>query len=126
VSTCAELDDMSVRVNGRKQPNGSAWTEVVLAMAVVAVVLQLWPSLGKSVIAIADVRSWSRIAWFSANAVIVLTLIGVRFSPGLYARWQERRENVARTAAVAANRREPQQKKEALKRIADGRKNRMY
>lgn len=70
--------------------HGKAWVELVLVVAVVALGMQLMPSVQQQVVGILDVRSWSRDTWMFANvAVLVILLLG-QFGPGLADRWRRR------------------------------------
>ncbi|HMP06299.1 MAG TPA: hypothetical protein PJ982_08125, partial [Lacipirellulaceae bacterium] len=60
----------------------SGLLEALLALAVVALVLQLFPSLGYGLLRAVDVRQWSRGAWLGLNVAVVFGLFVVRFGPG--------------------------------------------
>ena len=53
--------------------------EPLLAVAVVALLCQVFPSLWASFVSAVDVRGWSRADWLSANVVVLAGLVGLRF-----------------------------------------------
>jgi hypothetical protein len=57
---------------------GFAWLELLLVLAVVALLLQLFPSLWTAVLWTLDVRNWSRTVWFAETWVVLGMLVGVR------------------------------------------------
>ena len=59
------------------------WLEVSLFAALVAFVFQLFPSLGRQLLAVADFRTWSPAMWFGSNLAAVAILVAVRFGPSL-------------------------------------------
>ena len=107
-------------------PRRSLALEWLLALAFVAMILQLYPSLGRFILWAIDLRNWSSGVWFGLNAVIALALLGVRFVPSVYADWRNRRRRLAVEAAEAARRQLLKDEREALQRIARSRKNRIY
>ena len=56
-----------------------AWLEVLLALTILALSLQLFPSVWWNVVAAVDLRNWSRGDWLGLNVAIVLTLVAIRF-----------------------------------------------
>jgi hypothetical protein len=65
---------------------GLAWLELLLVLAVIALVFQLFPSLWFRFISALDVRNWSRLTWFAVNFMVLAALIGVRY-------WQQKQAN---------------------------------
>ncbi|MEX2167716.1 MAG: hypothetical protein WD851_00270 [Pirellulales bacterium] len=59
--------------------SGFAWLELLLVLALVAVLFQAFPSLWFTFLSAADVRSWSRDAWIGLNVAAVLVLFAIRF-----------------------------------------------
>lgn len=82
---------------------GFAWPELLLALAAIALVLQLFPSLATTLLAALDFRAWPRGTWFAANVLVLIGLVGVRFGPELYADWQARRRRLRGTTHAAAD-----------------------
>ena len=70
--------------------SGIAWLELLLGLAVLALLLQLFPAA----INIVDVRTWTRVHWFVFNAAAVVALLVARFGPGLLGDWREHRLEV--------------------------------
>jgi hypothetical protein len=93
----------------RQNRNGVGWLELLLVLAVLALVFQVFPSLWFNLLWAMDVRNWSRTAWFAVNVAVLLFLFGVRFVPDLVNNWQERRTRNAADSTIA-------EKRKALKR----------
>jgi len=62
---------------------GFASLELLLVIAILAVLFQLFPSLWFSLAWAVDFRNWSRGGWLVANIVVVVALCAVRFRPEL-------------------------------------------
>ena len=65
------------------QFTGRPWLEIVLATSVVALAIQLFPSLGTLILRGIDVRNWSRATFFLANLAVLVVLLSVRYFPGV-------------------------------------------
>ena len=63
----------------RSNCSGFAWLEVLLVLALVAVLFQMFPALWLAVVWSVDVRNWSRDAWIGLNVAAVLVLFAIRF-----------------------------------------------
>ena len=59
--------------------------ELVLVLASIALLFQLFPSLWFNLVTIIDIRKWPHGTWISVNVVILL--FRVRFGPELSAEW---------------------------------------
>ena len=65
---------------------GIAWPELLLALAIVALVLQLLPSdAGRKSLELLDIRTWTTSTWFFANALLFASMFIIRFGPALRA-----------------------------------------
>jgi hypothetical protein len=87
---------------------GYAWPELLLALAIVALVLQLYPSLWFRALWALDVRNWSQAAWLYFNIAIIFVLVGMRFGPELMAdlrrqKWAALKRLGARRARTGGN-----------------------
>lgn len=102
------------------------WLEVALAASVILLVLQLWPSLARTLLYAIDFRHWPRTAWFFGNAVLVALLCGVRFGPDLVAGWQERRDRRGEELAKRAEALAKKEHREEIARIRESRKRRRF
>lgn len=60
---------------------GGVWLELLLVLAVVGLVLQLFPSVAQRIVETLDFRYWSRWTWFVANISVLLLLLVVRLGP---------------------------------------------
>jgi hypothetical protein len=81
--------------SGPQTRSGFALLELLLILAVLTLVLQLFPSIGKVFLALVDVRRWPRTVWFLANIGIVFIFLGWRFGPALLNDWRQWRARVA-------------------------------
>ena len=88
----------------RPQRNAFAWLELLLVLAIVALVLQLFPAIWWRLVGIVDVRNWSRWTWFFVNVTVVGLLIAVRLAP-------EMSEAIARRRAEKAKRYQQEERK---------------
>jgi hypothetical protein len=100
--------------------------EWLLVAAVVALVLQVFPSLWFGLLWLADMRHWPRAAWLGLNAAIILGLFALRFGPGLIDDWRRRRERLAAQREKQAAQRAAKEQRETLEQIKQGRRRRMY
>jgi hypothetical protein len=100
--------------------------EALLVAAVVALALQLFPTLWFGLLRLADVRHWTRSAWLGLNAAIILGLFALRFGPGLIDDWRRRRERLAAQREKQAAQRAAKEQRETLEQIKQGRRRRMY
>lgn len=60
---------------------GIAWLELLLAIAAVVLLLQLFPGVAMAVVAVLDVRTWTSWGWFAACAVFCVALCVIRYGP---------------------------------------------
>lgn len=102
--------------------NGLASLELLLAIAIAALLIQcfpvLWPLL--------DVRNWSRTIWFVANLVVLLVLLTVRFLPNMLEDLREMRIQRTTDRAKAEKARILKEQKEATERLQRSRSRRLY
>lgn len=70
---------------------GFARLELVLVLACLALLFQVFPGLWWDLWAALDFRTWSRGTWFALNLLVLLSLFGIRFGPALYADWRNHR-----------------------------------
>jgi hypothetical protein len=62
---------------------GFAWLEVLVALALLALSVQFFPSLFKQLFRLADIRQWPTYLWIVINGIIILALTCIRFGPNL-------------------------------------------
>ncbi|TWU00437.1 hypothetical protein Pla108_13880 [Botrimarina colliarenosi] len=60
---------------------GFAWLELLLALAIVSLLLQLFNVSATRLYTAMDMRTWSGGVWFLAFALVFVVLCGVRFGP---------------------------------------------
>jgi hypothetical protein len=101
---------------------GFAWFELLLALCLLSLILQLAPFL----IVHADFRQWSHTTWCWTNFAAVIVLIGIRFVPGIIkdymAGFEARDAEKKRTQAALALKNE----RETLEKMKQSRRRRMY
>ncbi|TWT37165.1 hypothetical protein KOR34_21120 [Posidoniimonas corsicana] len=76
------------RRNARDTRAGIGKLELLLVLAILSLMLQLFPSLWGSFLFAIDTRNWSRSAWLLLNGLIILGLVGIRLGPELVAGWR--------------------------------------
>lgn len=108
-----------------KQRHGAILLDVLLVLAFVILILQLWPSFGVDLLRRLDARSWSRTTWFMVNLGILGVLLTIRYSPQMLIDWHDwRKQRVVRQQKAEAKRR-AKKEREAIERIIEGRKRRI-
>lgn len=100
--------------------------ELLLALALVLLLFQLFPSLWTGTLWALDVRNWPRTVWFAMNWIVLLTLAAIRFGPDLYNEWQERQKRRATERAMERKQQELKEQREMLERLKRGRERRIY
>lgn len=83
------------RVAGRRRRTGAAWLEVLLVLAFLALLFQVFPGLWELLWHALDVRRWSSATWMALNVIVLVALFGVRFGPDVIAHVRERRKRLA-------------------------------
>ena len=96
--------------------------EVLLAVAGLALLLQLFPSL----LQLVDVRNWSRNTWMLVNVLAVLGLIAYRFAPEVWKSLREQKKNATLKREKNEKQKALQEQREAIERMKEARSRRMY
>jgi hypothetical protein len=65
---------------------------LLLALAGLALMLQVFPSAFPLIFGTLDVRNWPRTAVFWLNWLVLVALVAIRFVPVLVREWRGRRE----------------------------------
>ena len=81
-----------VRCSPLQRRTGAAWLEILLVLAFLSLLFQVFPSLWMLLWQAFDVRQWSRTTWMTLNDVVLVALFGVRFIPEALANLRERRQ----------------------------------
>ena len=105
---------------------GVAWLELLLLLAALALLLQLWPALGAQFLRALDIRNWSSSIKFLANLGFVLVLVGIRFGPDFLRDWRERRVRITAERAITDKAVKLKAEREAIERMQQSRRRRMY
>jgi hypothetical protein len=58
---------------------GFAWLEWLLLLAVLALLVQLFPAMWDALRRALDVRGWSRDVWVLLNVLVLVALVAIRF-----------------------------------------------
>ncbi len=106
--------------------SGFAWLELLLGLAAIFLLLQMFPSLFQKLIWAVDLRNWSQLTFFLANIGVVLFLVSVRFGPSLAEDWRKRKERLTKEHAKAEKSQELKKQKEIVERMKAGRRRRIY
>lgn len=110
----------------RPDRSGFAWLEAVLFLAVLILLLQLAPEIGKTLIWIVDVRNWPRTMWFAANLAILCVLVAVRFGPQLFQDWQMRRARLIAEQTEQQKQQGLKIQRKSLERMKQAHRRRIY
>lgn len=65
--------------------------EVLLAVASLVLIWQLFPSFVNRTIVALNVMRWTASAWLALNAFAIASLMGVRYGPSVVKAWREYR-----------------------------------
>jgi hypothetical protein len=109
-----------------RKSSGFAWAELGLALAVIALVFQLVPSLWTGTLRAFNIANWSRIVWFAANCLVLFALIAIRFGPDLYTDWKKRRQRLSAARERKEKLQESQQQRLLRTRMKEALKRRVY
>jgi thiol:disulfide interchange protein len=114
---------MTSRISPRA---GSAVLELLLALAVLALVFQLFPSLWFAMLWATDVRNWPRNIWFAATWMVLIALLAIRIGPDVYHDWWQRRMRSAVEQAQKEKQMRLKQEREMLAQRMEAMKRRVY
>jgi len=121
--------------------SGFAWLELLLGIAAIFLLFQLFPSMLSKLFWVVDVliakllwavdpRNWSQLTFFLVNVAVVILLTSVRFGPnGIkngIADWKERQKRIAKERTKAEKVEELKKQREAIDRMETSRSRRMY
>jgi hypothetical protein len=98
------------------------WLEVLLALTILALLLQLLPSAGWKFLGAIDVRNWSSGAWIALNICVVLVLVAVRFGPALAEVHERRCTDTKVDREKAEHRRRRKEERALFERMREARK----
>jgi hypothetical protein len=108
---------------------GVAWLELLLVLAVLALLLQVFPSLIVDLRSVLDLRNWTVWSWFSAFCVLFALLCVIRYVPEIADGFKEQGQRNAFKRSrrksqddVAAKLRQMDQERELYRRMMEARK----
>ena len=105
-----------------KRHRGLARIELLLALAAVALLFQLFPPLWPTLRGAVDVRNWPRTVWISLNVGVMLALFGIRYGPSLYDEWQAHRARQRIERDKQVMQRKVNEQREVIERLREARK----
>jgi hypothetical protein len=105
---------------------GSAWLELLFAIAVLILIFQVFPGSFDTLVWILNFSNWPRTAWFAINWVILIILASVRFLPGMYRDFKLRQNRKAADHERKEKEKELRKQRETLERLKRGRERRIY
>ncbi len=97
-----------------------------MALAALALLFQIFPSLWAGTLWALDIRNWPRTVWFAGNLVVVVLLVAIRFGPDLYQDWRQRKERRAAERVEMQKRQALKEQRETLERMQQARSRRIY
>ena len=111
---------------GTHRRSGFALLELLLVLAFLALLFQVFPALWFGLLWAVDVRNWSRGMWMGLNVAIVFALFGLRFGPELFDQWRERRARLTNEHEKHEKQRHLKEEREMLERLKQARERRLY
>jgi hypothetical protein len=113
--------------------HGFAWLELLLALAALALVIQLVPSAPEAIGRMLDVRTWSGAMWFAVNAIFFAILCSMKYAPDIMAGVRERRARRGTAVAdqlkaktIEERKRQLAEKRNFYQGVRDSRRRRMW
>jgi hypothetical protein len=108
------------------QRSGFGWLELLLALAMLALLFQMFPEVGRFALWSLDARNWSRTVWFLGNLLILGLLVAIRFGPQVVEEWKSRRDRLAMEATEKHRQQELKEQRESLERLKQAQRRRIY
>lgn len=109
--------------------NSLPWLELMLGLAIVVLLLQVFPAAAIATRDWLDVRHWSATTWFAANAILFLVLFAIRYGtdilPGFSLRHlfsAEKRRKRREALAAAEHRKKLDEERKLYARMHEARK----
>lgn len=81
-----------------RRKNGFALLELILVLAIISLLFQLFPSAWWWTVSVLDVRDWSRVTWFVANIVFLTVVVAVHVAPDIKRFFAERKRSAVKRA----------------------------
>jgi hypothetical protein len=117
----------------QKLRQGVAWLEILLALAVLSLVIQLFPGAPLTAARMLDVRNWSSWIWFAVNAILFAIFCGIKYAPYVIAQVREDRHRRAaavversKVKGIEDRKREAAEKRTFYQRVRESRRRRMW
>jgi hypothetical protein len=109
----------------------SFWTfvgrpELLLVLAVAALLFQLFPPLLSWLNWLIDVRNWTKAVWLWLHVALLGVLLAVRYGPGIAADWRDRQAKRQTDHENKEKQRKLKEERETHERIKDARRRRIY
>jgi hypothetical protein len=112
---------------------GSCWPELLLAMSLVILFVQLFPSVSLSLMSALDLRTWTAASSFVAFAILLFALCAIRFGPEMVngvrehfmrAGVERAKKKIARSAEMV--REQQKESRDLYKRTIEARKRQSF
>ncbi len=113
-------------MNFKENRGAFAWVELLLSLAILVLVLQLFPRAGRTLLWTLDVRNWPRTVWIAANVVVLMLLVSMRFGPQLIEDWRMRQQRLTDEHSKDKKQKDMKEQREALERMQQAKRRRIY
>lgn len=100
--------------------------EALLLIAIITLTLQLFPMFTFSVLRAANPRGWTREVWMALTVATLFVLLAIRFVPGLLDDWRRRNARLAAEHEKRQKQLHAKEQREAIQRLHEGRKRRIF
>jgi hypothetical protein len=99
---------------------------LLLAVSVIVLIFQLYPTIFDTILWAIDIRNWTRVAWFLANLAVVISLLAIRFGPDAALAWRNRASKSQAERKQREEIAERKQRRDAIEQIKQARSRRLY
>jgi hypothetical protein len=110
----------------RHHRNGIAWLKLLFALAIVILIVQIYPGVLDDVLWAIDIRNWTRVAWFLVNLAVVGALVAIRFGPEAAHAWRNHRMKAQSERNQRNEIAERKRERNAIEQIKQSRSRRLY
>jgi hypothetical protein len=110
----------------REDRKNIPWSEILLTLMSLAMVVQLVPSLWSKLLCAGDISSWSRHTWLWCFGLICVVCAIGRFCPDLWQAWRDRSATRAQSRAHMDHAKQLKEARERRERMEESRRRRIY
>ncbi|TWT41349.1 hypothetical protein Pla111_30630 [Botrimarina hoheduenensis] len=97
------------------------WIEIALGVALVALGFQLFPAAWWTMLRAFDLRNWTWGARFLGTVIVLFVLVSIKWSPGLWDDYQERKKQRSEVRQKAEQLKSARERKQRIEGIKEGR-----